>query len=241
MKAMILAAGVGSRLRPLTDHTPKALVEVGGVPMIERVIGRLASAGVTDLVVNLFHLGDRIVEFLASKGDFGLRIQFTREVELLDTGGGLKNAAWFFDEGRPFVVHNVDVVSEIDLVALLRFHENAGPLATLAVQPRPSSRQLLFDANGRLVGRETPEGVEWAHGPVVSVERLGFTGIHVIDPAIFPRMSETGAFPITRTYLRLAGEGEQIVAYRADGQYWQDVGSAETLKCARMRVAGEHA
>jgi NDP-sugar pyrophosphorylase family protein len=207
--------------------------------MIERVIGRLKSAGVTDLVVNLFHLGDRIVEFLASKGDFGLRIRFTREAELLDTGGGLKNAAWFFDDGRPFFLHNVDVLSDIDLASLWQFHRGAGALATLAVQPRPRSRQLLFDTDGRLVGRETSGGVEWARGPATPVERLGFTGIHVVDPAIFPRMNETGAFPITRTYLRLAGEGEHIVAYRADGQYWQDIGSAEKLECARRRVAAE--
>jgi len=237
MKAMILAAGVGNRLRPLTDRMPKALVEVGGVPMIERVIGRLASAGVTDIVVNLFHLGDRIVEFLASKGNFGLRIQFMREVELLDTGGGLKNAAWFFDDGRPFFLHNVDVVSELDLTVLLRFHEDAGSLATLAVQPRPSSRQLLFDTSGRLAGRERPDGVEWARGPVVPVERLGFTGIHVIDPAIFSRMNETGIFPITRSYLRLAGEGEKIVAFRADGTYWQDIGSPEKLEHARRYLS----
>jgi len=132
-------------------------------------------------------LGDRIVEFLASKGNFDLRIAFARERELLDTGGGLKNAAWFFDDGRPFFLHNVDVLSEIDLTALLRFHTETGSLATLAVQPRPSSRQLLFGADGRLVGRETLQGVEWAHGPVAPVERLGFTGIHVIEPTIFPR------------------------------------------------------
>ena len=238
MKAMILAAGVGSRLRPLTDEVPKALLEVGGVPMIERVIRRLRSAGVTELVVNLFHLGDRIVEFLASQGNFGLRIAFTREAELLDTGGGLKNAAWFFDDGRPFLLHNVDVLSDIDLGALLRFHRQAGALATLAVQRRPSIRQLVFDRDGRLCGRESPAGMEWAQGPVAGAGRLAFTGIHAIDPAIFPRMTERGAFPIIRTYLRLAGEGERIVAYRADGRYWQDIGSPETLELARHRVAG---
>lgn len=237
MKAMILAAGVGSRLRPLTDRVPKALIEVGGVPMIERVIGCLKSAGVTELVVNLFHLGDRIVEFLASRGDFGLRIRYTREAELLDTGGGLKNAAWFFDDGRPFFLHNVDVLSDIDLAALWRFHLDARALATLAVQSRPSSRQLLFDTGGQLAGRETPEGVEWARGPVVPVERLGFTGIHVIDPAIFPQMSETGAFPITRPYLRLAGHGEKIVAFRADDNSWQDIGSPEKLEHARTDLS----
>jgi NDP-sugar pyrophosphorylase family protein len=229
MKAMILAAGVGSRLRPLTDTVPKALIQVGGVPMIERVIRRLVSAGVTEIVVNLFHLADRIVDFLASKGYFGLHMRFAREAALLDTGGGLKNVAWFFDDGRPFVLHNVDVLSDIDLTAMLRFHAQTRALATLAVQPRPSTRRLLFDANGQLVGRETPEGIAWAHEPVESVDRLGFTGIHVLDPAIFSRMSESGAFPITRAYLRLAGKGERIVAYRADGRYWQDVGSAEKL------------
>ena len=238
MKAMVLAAGVGRRLRPLTDKIPKALLDVGGVPMIERVIRRLTLAGVTELVVNLFHLGDRIVEFLESKGDFGLRIAFTRETELLDTGGGLKNAAWFFDDGQPFFIHNVDVLSDIDLEGLLRLHRQVGALATLAVQSRPGSRQLLFDRDGRLCGRESSEGVEWALGPVPDVERLAFTGIHVIDPAIFPKMTETGAFPITRTYLRLAGEGERILAYRADGSYWQDIGSPEKLEAARKRAAG---
>ena len=237
MKAMILAAGVGSRLRPLTDEIPKALLEVGGAPMISHMIRRLQSAGVTEVVVNLFHLGERIVEFLTSKGHFGLRIEFTREEVLLDTGGGLKNAAWFFDDGRSFLLHNVDVLSDIDLVGLLRFHEGAGALATLAVQRRPSARQLVFDRDGRLCGRDSPAGVEWAKGPMGSVERLAFTGIHVINPAIFSRMTETGAFPITRTYLRLAGEGERIVAYRADGRYWQDVGSPEQLEAARRRAA----
>lgn len=238
MKAMILAAGVGSRLRPLTDEMPKALLDVGGAPMIERVIRRLRSAGVTEIVVNLFHLGERIVEFLASKNDFGLRLAFTREAELLDTGGGLKNAAWFFDDGRPFFLHNVDVLSDIDLGELLRFHERAGALATLAVQRRPGARQLLFDGDGNLCGRESPEGMEWARGPRSGGERLAFTGIHVIDPAVFPKMTETGAFPILRTYLRLAGEGERIVAYRADGRYWQDIGSPEKLAAARKRATG---
>ncbi len=238
MKAMILAAGVGSRLRPLTDAIPKALLDVGGAPMIERVIGRLKSAGVTELVVNLFHLGDRIVEFLASKANFGLRIECTREAGLLDTGGGLKNAAWFFDDGRPFFLHNVDVLSDIDLESLLQFHHRIRPLATLAVQSRSSERQLLFSRDGHLCGRESPEGLEWAAGPVREVERLAFTGIHVIDPAIFSRITETGVFPITRTYMRLAGEGERIAAYRADGRYWQDIGSRETLEAARRRAAG---
>ena len=237
MKAMILAAGVGTRLRPLTDDVPKALIDVGGMPMIERVIRRLRSAGVTELVVNLFHLGDRIVEYLDSKGNFGLHVEFTREAELLDTGGGLKNAAGFFDDGQSFFLHNVDVLSDIDLEELLRFHQAAGALAALAVQGRPSVRRLLFDWNGKLCGRESPEGVEWAKGPVGKVERLAFTGIHVINPAIFPKMTETGAFSIIQAYLRLAGEGERIIGCRADGKYWQDIGSLQKLEAARRCAA----
>jgi len=238
MKAMILAAGVGSRLRPLTDTTPKALIDVGGMPMIERVILRLRSAGVSEIVINLFHLGDQIVAFLAGRGNFGLRIEFTREANLLDTGGGLKNAAWFFDDGRPFFLHNVDVLSDIDLEGLLRFHQKVAALATLGVQRRPSARALLFDADGRLCGHETPDGVEWAKGPLNGVDRLAFTGIHVIDPAIFSKMTETGVFSINRTYVRLAGEGERIVAYRSDGRSWHDIGSPEKLERARQSVAG---
>ncbi len=238
MKAMILAAGVGSRLRPLTDDTPKGLIDVGGMPMIEHVIRRLKAAGVTEVVVNLFHLGDQIHAFLESRDNFGLRIQFTREVELLDTGGGLRNAAWFFDDGLPFFLHNVDVLSEIDLGGLYRSHRANNVLATLAVQRRPSSRLLLFDQEGRLCGRETREGVQWAKAPVSDVERLAFTGLHVIDPAIFPRMTESGVFPIMQTYLRLAGEGERIVACRVDGSYWQDIGSAEKLEQARRYASG---
>lgn len=238
MKAMILAAGVGSRLRPLTDNTPKALIDVGGVPMIEHVIRRLKAAGVTEIAVNLFHLGDQIAAFLESRENFGLRIQYIHEAELLDTGGGLKNAAGFFDDGQPFFLHNVDVLSEIDLGGLHRFHREHNALATLAVQGRPSSRLLLFDRDGRLCGREAREGVQWAKTPVPGVERLAFTGIHVIDPAMFPRMTETGVFPITQAYLRLAGEGERIVACRVDGCYWQDIGSAEKLKQARQYASG---
>lgn len=236
MKAMILAAGTGTRLRPLTDTLPKALVEVGGRPMIEHVIGRLRAAGVTGIVVNLFHLADQIVQFLASRDHIGLRVEFSREVELLDTGGGLKRAAWFFDDGRPFLLHNVDVLSEIDLGAMVRAHERSRALATLAVQARPGSRRLLFDGDGGLCGRQTPAGTEWARGPVEGTESLGFAGIHVVSPAIFPRMTETGSFPILRTYLRLAGEGEAIAAFRTDGSAWQDIGSPEKLAEARRRL-----
>jgi len=238
VKAMVLAAGVGERLRPFTLSTPKPLLEVGGEPLLRHVLRRLKRAGVTEVIVNLFHLGERIAEWLASQRELGLRIELSREAELLDTGGGLKRAAWFFDDGRPFFLHNADVLSEIDLSALYRFHREAGGLATLAVQARPGTRQLLFDGGGRLCGRESPEGVTWARRPAGEAARLGFTGIHVIDPALFPRLTETGRFPIIQSYLRLVAAGERIVAFRADGSYWQDVGTAEKLEAARRRAGG---
>ena len=203
MKAMILAAGVGSRLRPLTDETPKALIDVGGAPIIEHVIRRLQLAGVTEIVVNLFHLGDRIVEFLASKGNFGLHIALSRESELLDTGGGLKNAAWFFDDDCPFFLHNVDVLSEIDLGALHRFHQENGALVTLAVQSRPSSRLLLFEQDGRLCGREHLGG---SLGEVVADGRRAVCGLRALQPdpkgegsdAGFERVDLRDGWPVLR-------------------------------------------
>jgi len=237
MKAMVLAAGVGSRLRPLTDERPKALLEVGGVPMLEIVIRRLMAAGVDEAIINVFHLADKIAEFLKANGNFGIRIELSRETELLDTGGGLKKAAWFFDDGQSFIVHNVDVYSEADLGELCRFHAARGPLATLAVRSRRSGRRFLFDREGRLCGWESSsEGPLWARSPVPGAERLAFDGIHVASSRIFERLSETGAFSITRAYLRLAAEGEDILACRTDGNFWSDIGRPERLEELRRRI-----
>jgi len=157
MKAMILAAGLGTRLRPLTDNIPKALVELNGRALLEITIERLKSLGVTEIIVNVHHHAEKIAAFLKSKNNFGLRGELSREDDLLlDTGGGLKKAAWFFQEGNsdePFLLHNVDVLTTIDLRQMLDAHKKASSLATLAVQQRPSSRQLLFDDNGLLCGR----------------------------------------------------------------------------------------
>src|SRR5256885_5535265 len=157
MKAMILAAGLGTRLRPLTDNIPKALVELNGRSLLEITIERLKSFGVTDLIVNVHHHTEQIAAFLKSKNNFGLRVKLSREDDLLlDTGGGLKKAAWFFQEGNPdepFLLHNVDVLTTIDFRQMLAAHKTTSALATLAVQQRPSSRQLLFDQNNLLAGR----------------------------------------------------------------------------------------
>ncbi|MFI5106824.1 MAG: NDP-sugar synthase, partial [Terriglobales bacterium] len=153
MKAMILAAGLGTRLRPLTDQRPKALVEVGGRTLLDSTLSRLRDSGVREVIINVHHFADMVIEYLKANRDFGMRIEISREDVLLDTGGGLKKAAWFFTEGprgsdAPFIVHNVDVISTIDLVRLVEFHEQQKALATLAVQERETSRYLLFDDLG---------------------------------------------------------------------------------------------
>lgn len=239
MKAMVLAAGVGSRLKPLTDATPKALVEVGGVTMLERVLRRLIAAGVDEAVLNLHHLPGPIEAYLKGKENFGIRIHLSREEEtLLDTGGGLKQAARFLRGPEPFLVHNVDVLSDLDLGALLAAHRASGALATLAVRERDTSRKLLFDRAGLLVGREEKGLRHWAGRPVTEPAAFGFDGVHAVSPALFERMSEDGVFSINDVYLRLAGEGAQIRAFRADGWRWLDVGSPEKLERARREFQG---
>lgn len=231
MKAMVLAAGLGTRLRPLTNERPKALVEVGGRTMLEITLARLREFGVREVIVNLHHFAEKVVGYLEANANFGMRIEISREEVLLDTGGGLKKAAWFFqDTDEPFLLHNVDVVSTIDFRKMVETHLGKRALATLAVQDRRTSRYLLFDECDQLCGRRagedgTPEFFKAAEG----VQALAFSGVHVISPRIFERLSEEGAFPIVPSYLRLAGEGEKVVAFAADQYYWRDLGRAESV------------
>lgn len=229
---MVLAAGRGTRLRPLTDTRPKALVEVGGRTLLELVLRRLIAAGVTEVVINLHHLGDQIPLFLEKHDGFGLRrVAWSEEPILLGTGGGLKQAAWFFDDGEPFLVHNVDVLSDIDLRALLAVHRRNHALATLAVMDRPTERPLLFDATGRLVGRRTADaGDVVVHTARGGITPLGFCGIQALSTAFLERITEAGAFPITEPYLRLAETGAAITGCRVDGAKWRDCGRPEDLR-----------
>ncbi|PYS07416.1 MAG: nucleotidyltransferase, partial [Acidobacteria bacterium] len=145
MKAMVLAAGLGTRLRPLTDSRPKALVEVAGRTLLEITLERLCASGVDGVIINVHHFADMIVEYLEAKKNFGMNIQISREESLLDTGGGLKKAGWFFrDDTEPFLLHNVDVISTIDFHSMTQYHRDTRALATLAVQDRPTSRPLIF-------------------------------------------------------------------------------------------------
>ena len=232
MKAMVLAAGRGTRLRPLTDHRPKALVEIAGVPLLEIVLKRLSAAGVREVVINLHHHGDQIERFLREHDAFGLTVHFSREVELMDTGGGLKLARRWLD-GAPdetVLVHNVDVLSDIDLRQLVAVHRESGALASLAVKPRDTSRPLLFDDGGWLCGRMTSEGPRITREPRGALTPLGFAGIHAISCALLPLLTESGPFSIVESYLRLAAEHRPIRAFRADAFRWRDAGRPEDLR-----------
>jgi mannose-1-phosphate guanylyltransferase len=240
MKAMILAAGLGTRLRPLTDNRPKALIEVSGHPLLEIALLRLRAFGIREVIVNVHHFADMVVDYLQKNANFGMRIEISREEVLLDTGGGLRKAAWFFLEDgnrEPFVLHNVDVLSTIDFGAMLQFHRDNNALATLAVQKRESSRQLLFDESSQLCGRQAgrDQAVEIVR-PCSKTQPLAFSGIHVISPRILPAITEEGVFSIIQSYLRLAGQGEKILAYRADQYYWRDLGKTEHLAQAEQDV-----
>jgi len=234
MKAMILAAGLGTRLRPLTDDRPKALVELNGRTLLEITLSRLRKFGVREVVINIHHFADMIVDYLTANENFGMTIAISREDVLLDTGGGLKKAANFFAEnsrpaGELFIVHNVDVLSTIDLRSMVQFHNENQALATLAMQDRKTSRYLLFDDDRQLCGRQTGSDEPELVRPCQQLQALAFSGIHVISPRLFSLMTEDGVFPIVASYLRLAAQGEKILAFRADKYYWRDLGSPENV------------
>lgn len=256
MKAMILAAGLGTRLRPLTGSRPKALVALAGRTLLEITLARLRSFGVREVIINVHHFADMVADYLKANKNFGMRIELSREDVLLDTGGGLKKAAWFFLEDsanldEPFVLHNVDVISTIDLSRMVQSHKMSHALATLAVQNRATSRYLLFDEQLRLCGRriKAVDTLVSHSNPVISSgarnpssraakqreapqHALAFSGIHVISPRLLPMLTEEGVFSIITSYLRLAAQSENILAFRADEFYWRDLGKPADLRQA---------
>jgi mannose-1-phosphate guanylyltransferase len=251
MKAMVLAAGLGTRLRPLTNDRPKALVEVCGRTLLEITLTRLRDFGIRDVIINVHHYADMVMDRVKAAGNFGMHIEFSREDVLLDTGGGLKKAAWFFLENadpsgnpgasaakdEPFILHNVDVISNIDLQRMVEVHKESAALATLAVQKRKTSRYLLFNDHLQLCGRRLvkEDKTEIARSSEHLCE-LAFAGIHVISPRIFPLLTEEGVFSIVPAYLRLAGQGENLQAFRADEYYWRDLGNPENIQQAEQDI-----
>jgi NDP-sugar pyrophosphorylase family protein len=242
MKAMVLAAGLGTRLRPLTDNRPKALVEVAGRTLLEITLSRLRSFGIREVIINVHHFADMVLEYVKANDNFGMRIEISREDVLLDTGGGLKKAGYFFLEDsalpdEPFILHNVDVISTIDLRRMVQFHNDNQALATLAVQDRKTSRYLLFDQQLQLCGRRSRRDGEaelvrsWPQ-----TKALAFGGIHVISPRLIPKIVEEGIFSIINSYLCLVGQGEKILAFRTDEYYWRDLGRLDDLQQAARDI-----
>lgn len=236
MKAMILAAGLGTRLKPLTDRIPKALVSVNGVTLLEIVLKRLIHAGYEEVIINLHHHGDQIRSFLDLHKNFGIRIECSDECnQLLDTGGGLQKASWFFDDGQPFLLHNVDILTDLDLSALRRTHMKNQPLATLAVRHRTSSRHLYFDSNYRLKGwtnHKTGE-IKPAGTDLTNTEELAFSGIQILSPEIFKFMRQEGPYSMITLYTGLCRE-QPILGLVHDSGHWSDVGKPEELTAAEV-------
>lgn len=238
MKAMIFAAGIGTRLRPLTDTMPKALVPVCGRPMLEHVLLKLRHAGFTDVVINIHHFGEQILNFLEANQNFGMHIAVSDErQELLDTGGGLKKAMPLLNDGEPFLVHNVDILSNVDLRQLYTHHLQSHADATLLVSQRQSSRYLLFDKEERLcgwinkqTGQTKPDGFTYQRE---LYKELAFSGIHVISPSLFRYMDDewSGKFSITDFYLQTCAKAN-LRGFAADNLQLIDIGKPETLQKA---------
>jgi NDP-sugar pyrophosphorylase family protein len=232
---MILAAGLGTRLRPLTDRVPKALVPVAGVPVLEHVARRLVAARADRLVVNTHHFAEQIERYVAERDGFGVQVLFSHEPDTpLETGGGLLHAAPLLRRDAPFFLHNADILTDLDLVAMRDAHARSGAIATVAVMERESTRQLLFDEAGLLGRTDAARALELRARPTVGAERRrAFAGVHVVSPALLGRVSERGAFSILEPYLRLAGEGARILPFDVESAAWFDIGKPAQLEAAR--------
>jgi NDP-sugar pyrophosphorylase family protein len=236
MKAMILAAGLGTRLKPLTDDKPKALVELAGKPMLQWAIEKLTDAGINEIVINIHHYPDQILSFLRQKKNFGIQIHISDERDLLlDSGGGIKKAEPFL-AGHPFLVYNVDVITDLDLRAMAAAHESSLALASLAVRPRETSRYLLFDDSLRLRAWQNKKSGEYSGDPAVPghpFQCLAFSGISLFSADIFEHITETGAFPLVGMLLRLAPQ-HLVRAYVHEEGYWFDLGSQSNIEKAAL-------
>lgn len=223
---MILAAGLGTRLKPLTDKIPKALAVYDGKPLLEHVIIKLIKNDFDEIIINVHHFSGQIIDYLQNKKNFGIRIEISDESDLLlDTGGGLKKASWFFDDGRPFLVHNVDIISGTDISALYKFHVDSGSIAALSVRERESSRYLLFDDNNILCGWKNikTEEIKIPRKTSSSLRELAFNGIQVLSHGIFDLMPDNNIFSLIDLYLEIAAENKINCLIDKSGR-WIDAG-----------------
>ncbi len=236
MNAMILAAGLGTRLKPYTNNKPKALVEINGQPLLHWAIQSLIRQGFERLVVNVHHFGDQVIGYLKKVNQPNVEILISDERQLLlNTGGGIKKAMDIFDN-EPFLIHNTDILTNLDVAALYRHHIKNNSLATLAVRHRESSRYLLFDKYGNLCGwRNAKTGALKKCQPVAPAEELAFSGIHVIDPRLRWYMPDEMVFSIIDVYLT-AGRYEKISSFDHSSSFWMDVGRVADLEKARAEI-----
>ena len=239
MQAIILSAGLGSRLKPITDTLPKALVPIGGKPLLQWNIEKLIKAGCSNIVVNVHHFPEMIRNFLAENSNFGIEIHISDETDaILDTGGGLLKASEFFTNNELIVAHNVDVISSLDLKELVNIHRTNKTLATLVVRNRQTQRYLLFDDRMLLAGWKnlaTGEIRQAREFPNEKLKPFAFSGIQVLSPEIFPLITQTGKFSIIETYLGLA-KSNRIAGFEDHSELWMDLGKIEQLKEAEKNL-----
>ena len=237
MKAFILAAGLGTRLAPFTLDRPKALVELKGVTLLERAIRKVNELEVSEIVVNIHHFGDQIIDFLSKNRCFNHKILISDErEELLDTGGAILKAKDLLGSEEPFLLYNVDVLSAIDLASLAAFHSQKGGMATMAVRERVTDRYLLFDQEMQLAGWKNLKTSEVKISrPGMTLNSYAFCGIQIIEPEIFPLITETGKFSIIDLFLRLAKK-EAIFGYHDPSDYWMDLGKPDQLAAAEKMM-----
>jgi NDP-sugar pyrophosphorylase family protein len=239
MKAFILAAGMGTRLKPATDTLPKALFPVNGHPLLEIIIRRLAGAGFRDLVINVHHLAGQVVGFLNDHDGFGLNISISDESgQLLDTGGALKKAAPLLYDGDPVLVHNVDILSNIDYRSLMEFHEERKPVATLATKDRPTTRNLLVDREGLLCGWEFPDRnlSILTRDSRKGLRATAFSGVYVVSPGLFDKFPEEEVFGFMPWILDLAAK-EKIMAWDQGDTFWYEAGRNESVAIAARSLS----
>ncbi|PKP19656.1 MAG: nucleotidyltransferase [Bacteroidetes bacterium HGW-Bacteroidetes-21] len=239
-RAILFSAGLGTRLRPVTSETPKALVKIDGVPLIEYAIRHCIFYGINDIIINVHHFSEQIIDFVRKKDSFGINIEFSDESDkLLETGGGLKKASWFLLEANTILAYNVDILTDINLSDLITSHKNQAALATLAVRNRKTSRYILFDSGNIMCGwknMETGETLLKAV-PQSRLKLLAFSGIQVLSPQIFKMLDASGdKFSIMDVYLRMCNSS-RILGFLHDSSFWMDIGKIEKMNEAEMLLS----
>lgn len=236
---MIFAAGFGTRLGPLTENKPKALVEINGTPILELLIMRMIKFGLKDIIINVHHFAEQIISFLENKNHFNINIKISQETNILGTGGGLKKAGLFFDDNSPFLVHNVDILTNFTYENLIKHHKEQKNLATLVLMERETSRYFIVDKNDQICGHGNDDIhlIRTMKSPCYMNNKMAFSGIHMISPKIFDLIKEEGKFSIVNLYLRLIAEGHRIGAYHMPACYWKDLGTKKHIQAAESDIS----